>query len=228
MVKQSIVPAIIPDDRTMLTKRLEAVRGVVRTVQVDVMDGSYTATCSWPYEGVARDMFMERRTEDAGLPLWQELDLEIDCMVREPSAHVESWVLAGASRIVLHVESAASLTEAIGRCQASRVEVALAVKPSTKLDVLEPYLDQAVFVQCMGSDTLGRHGVGLDPAAVEQVRAIKARWPDVLIGVDIGVNTSTIRDLYDAGARRFAAGSAVFRSASIPQAIQSLEACLPV
>jgi ribulose-phosphate 3-epimerase len=224
MIRQAIVPAIIPDSLLHLRSRLQEVRGVVRCVQVDVMDASFTPKASWPYEGTNADAFHALNREDGSVPFWQEFEIELDLMVQDPEKHVHAWVTSGVKRIIFHVESAVSLRSAIDSCRASRVEVACAIKPSTPLTVLEPYLADMLFVQCMGSDTIGRHGVALDPILPARIQEIHARWPNMLVGIDIGVSTETIPHLYQAGARRFAAGSAVFGKGDTLGSLRALEA----
>jgi len=221
MIYQNIIPAIIPDTQTQLAERLREVRHEVRTVQVDVMDGSYTPNPSWPYEGVSHESFEGGGVE---LPFWQELEIEIDLMVREPESHVRNWSLAGASRIIAHIESTDRMNEVIDTCLETHTEVALAIKPETDAAMLEPYLEHPRFVQVMGSAEIGKHGVALSDAARAQVRTIHKRWPELLIGVDIGVNEATIPTLLEAGARRFAAGSAIFRSGDAVGAYRTLTA----
>ena len=220
MTRQPIIPAIIPDTEPMLRERLLQVRGLVRVAQVDVMDGSYSETTSWPYEGVAREMF-----EGEGgieLPLWQELELEIDLMVREPEQHVRRWSLAGAARIIVHIESTEHMNEVIEACRETHTELAIGIKPATDAAMLEPYLADALFVQVMGSNEVGKHGVALEESALRQVESIHKRWPEVLIGVDIGVNEETLPKLKEVGAGRFAAGSAIFRSGDAEGAYRAL------
>jgi ribulose-phosphate 3-epimerase len=224
MVKQSIIPAIIPASYTHLSDRLREVRDAVRTVQVDVFDGTFTDTTSWPYAGTDKAMFESKVREDDGLPYWQELDLEVDLMVRDPEEHIERWALAGATRIIVHVESTPDPARVVAQCIERRLEVALALKPDTPEDVLEPLLPRVVFVQCMGNGRIGRHGVALDPGVYDKIARMHTRWPAVLIGVDIGVNKDTIPRLYESGARRFAAGSAVFGMGDALRAFRELDA----
>ncbi|MBP9760033.1 MAG: hypothetical protein KBD24_01550 [Candidatus Pacebacteria bacterium] len=224
MVKQAIVPAIIPVSYAYLEDRLREVRGAVRSVQVDVMDGTYAPTSSWPYIGVEKEAFESLRREDQGLPYWQEFDFEVDLLVRNPEAHINEWALAGITRVIVHVESTDKLAEAVALCQERRLEVALALKPSTDIAMLAPYVDEAVFVQCMGNDRIGYQGVSLDSSVPDKIREIKTRWPDLLVAVDIGVSKETIPALYTAGARRFVAGSAVFGTGEPKYAIEKLHA----
>lgn len=223
MLRQDIIPAIIPDSLLRLESRLREVRNRVRCVQVDVMDGTFVPVTTWPYIGVERDAFLSTRHEESGIPLWQEFEIELDLMVSDPERHVSAWAISGVARIIFHVESASSLRGAIDVCRASHIEVACAISPSTPLAALEPYIDDLVFVQCMGNDRLGQHGVPLDPKAMDRVREVRVRWPKLTIGVDIGVSPTTIPDLYRAGVRRFAAGSSIFTSGDPAGALRALQ-----
>ncbi len=223
MQTQHIIPAIIPDSLDHLQTQLREVRGVANRVQIDVMNGSYAETSSWPYEGAGREMFESIRREDDGLPYWQDFDFEIDLMVAQPELRLEEWTLAGAKCLIVHVESTEKLDEICTACRTRRVEFALALKPSTDVEKIAPYADRALFVQCMGNDRIGEHGVPLDTRVHETIRAIKKRWPAMTVGVDIGVNANTLPGLIHAGATRFATGSAVFATGDAAREYQQLE-----
>jgi len=221
---QHIIPAIIPDSLEQLERKLRLVKGITHRVQIDVMDGTYTGGKSWPYDGVDREAFEAIRREDEGLPFWQDFDFEIDLLLKEPEERIEEWSLAGASCLIVHVESTTKMKEIMETCATKRLEVGLALKPSTDIDVLEPYIKDAMFVQCMGNDLIGRNGVPLDERVYEKIRSIKKRWPDVVVGVDIGVSEDTIPRLIEAGATRFASGSAVFEGGDAERSWKKLEA----
>jgi ribulose-phosphate 3-epimerase len=147
-------------------------------------------------------------------------------MVREPERRMEEWALAGATTLIIHVESTEHLEDIFAYCGERRVEVALALKPSTDIEVLAPYVDRALFVQCMGSDRIGYHGVSLDPRTLDTIRALRARYPSTAVGVDIGVSARTLPNLVAAGATRFAAGSAVFGRGTAKESYRELDALL--
>ena len=43
-----IIPAIIPKDLPDLTRKIELVKGLVDTVQIDVCDGKFAPNTTWP------------------------------------------------------------------------------------------------------------------------------------------------------------------------------------
>ena len=223
MKTQRIIPAIIPDSFEHLKSRLRDVRGVARRVQVDVMDGSYAPPHTWPYVGAHAEAVQEGVRGDVTLPYWQEFDFEIDLLLSEPERKIEEWALAGASTVIIHAETTDRIDDIMRDCRERRVEVGIAIKPSYDIEALAPYVGQALFVQVMGNERVGYHGVSLQDEAVEKIRALHARWPSLQVGVDIGVSQETLPTLCEAGARRFAAGSAVFGFTSPEGAYLHLE-----
>lgn len=219
-----IIPAIIPDSIDTLRARVREVRGSVQRVQLDVLDGHYTPTASWPYDSADAKAFESLRREDDGLPYWQDVDYEVDLMVTRPEERAEEWVLTGAACLIVHVESTERVPEIIALCRDRRVELALALKPSTDIERIAPYAEDLVFVQCMGSDRIGAYGVPLEPRALDTIRALATRYPHLPIGVDIGVNEKTLPALCAAGATRFAVGSAIFATPSPRRAYGELDA----
>lgn len=224
MRTQHIIPAIIPDSLVELERKLRDLRGAAYRIQIDVMDGTYAPEKSWPYNGADREAFEAIRREDDGLPYWQDFDFEIDLLLNNPEERIEEWALAGAACLIVHIETTKKLTDIIATCKEKRLEVALALTPSSDPVLLAPHIDDIVFVQVMGNDTVGKHGVTLDPRAYDMIRAIKKRWPDMPVGVDIGVNEDTLPKLLEAGATRFASGSAVFGMGDAVRAWKKLEA----
>ncbi len=223
MYTQHIIPAIIPDSFDSLERRLRDLRGVSHRIQVDVLDGTYAPPVSWPYAGAGRGDFEAASRTDAGLPYWQDFSFEVDLMVACPEEKVGSWLLSGVACVIIHVESTTDISRTISVCRERRIEVALALKPGTAIEQLAPYVGDVSFVQCMGSRRIGYHGVELEAEAVELVRAVHARWPELVVGVDIGVRDTTLERLAAAGARRFAVGSALFSTPDPAGAFRALE-----
>src|SRR5690606_13217824 len=132
--------------------------------------------------------------------------------------YIDDWITAGAATVIIHVESTHHFDSIFARARERGAEVALALKPSTDIELLAPYIEQAAFVQVMGNDKIGMQGVVLDERVVGKIHDFRERFGEGIIGVDIGVNRHTIRPLYEAGATHFAVGSAV-ASAPDPRAV---------
>jgi ribulose-phosphate 3-epimerase len=218
-----IIPAIIPRSYEHLAEEIGKVSRAASRVQIDILDGVYTPKASWPYNGTDRTSFDKVVTQEQGLPAWEHVDIEVDLMVARPETCIEEWAQAGATSVIVHLESTEALNDIRTLCDTYEVTLALAIKPLTDIDKLAPYVDYISFVQCMGSQEVGRQGVPLDVRVLDTIRMIHTRWPNLTIGVDIGVSEKTIPSLVDAGATRFAVGSAVFSALDPGEQVQSLE-----
>lgn len=219
-----IIPSVIPDSLQSLSDDLARVRGACGRVQLDVMDGTYASGRSWPYQRGDSQAFAEITREEEGLPFWQSFDFEIDLLLKEPEKQIELWALAGAACMVVHMGTTEKLSEIFEFGAQRRIEIALALRPGDDTAALVPWIDSLAFVQVMGNETIGFHGKPLDERAVKLVRDIHARFPLTPIGVDIGVSEDTLPVLCEAGASRFAVGSAIWSSSEPKRAIAQLEA----
>ncbi|MDE2188100.1 MAG: hypothetical protein KGJ35_00020 [Patescibacteria group bacterium] len=221
-----IIPAILPRDFADLSAHLECVKGLVPLVQIDICDGQFTPTASWPYK--KHDLNFEAITkEDRGLPFWEDIEYEFDLMVNKPEDVVLDYVSAGASRIVLHTESKGDINVAIEKLL-GKVDIGLALNIDTPLDILERYKDKIAdctikYIQLMGIDNVGFQGQAFDDKVVSRIKEVKKKYFELAIQIDGGVNLETAPLLRDVGADRLIVGSAIFESDNVAEAIREFE-----
>lgn len=230
-----IIPAIIPKDYEDLEEHLSEVKGLVPLVQIDVCDGKFVKSTSWPYwRGKYSDDFEKILKEEDGLPYWKEIDFEVDLMVANPFEVVSDWVTAGASAVIIHVESVSSQVLAVElsklRTQFPKNEsgvvnfkIGLALNPDTSNDVILPYLEDVDFVQFMGSSRIGFQGEGLDERVLSKIRELRNNHPQVTISIDIGVTLDNAKLLKEEGVDKLISGSAVFESDNIVEIIEAFK-----
>lgn len=218
-----IVPAILPEDYDEICDKVGQVKGFVKTVQIDICDGSFVPRLSWPYQNDDDGIFDRIVHEDEGLPAWQEVNYEFDLMVNWRNVNeVERWVQAGATRLIFHVESKGPLEEVIAAVT-GRVEIGLALNVETDISILEKYLDKIQYVQLMGIDRIGFQGEGFDTRVVEKTASVHARFPELIIAIDGGVSPDNIHALKEAGATRFAVGSHLFAAENMLGTLRNLQ-----
>lgn len=218
-----VIPAIIPHAYRDIEEKVALVRGRVSRVQIDVIDGVFAPKASWPYNDVDIPKFRDLIDQKAGLPFWEEVEYELDMMVEKPQEKMYDWISAGVSTLIVHRESVddATLFKIIDESKDRNVDVALALKPSTSNDLLAPFMEHISFVQCMGNDTIGSHGVSFDEKVLEKITDIRNRF-NVSVGVDIGVNLETAPRIREAGATRLVSGSAIFGADASLDTIEKL------
>lgn len=216
-----IVPAILPASYNDLASHIARVHGLVPRVQIDIANGSYAPTKTWPY--TSKEHFRELISQEEGLPHWDEVDYETDMLITKPEEIISEWTDIGISAAIIHIESTEKLQECIAMAKERSIEIGFGVKPGTPLERLLPYLSEIDFVQCMGSDTIGHHGVILDERVYEKIKEIRKENSDIPIAVDIGVTFDTAPKLIAVGATKLVSGSAIFKNPDITEAVQYFE-----
>lgn len=210
-----IVPAIIPKSLRDLRQQLQKV-SFVSQVQIDVVDGKFVETISWPYAGEVPNFDLVEPIPD--------IEVEVDLMVAEPLKAAEEWYKVGAKRFIFHIESlSAKDIEALFEWQDTRdVLVALSLNNDTPLRVIAGHLDWIDYVQLMGIAKIGSQGQPFDDRVLDRIAALRGEHPDLVISIDGSVNEDTLLALKAAGASRLVVGSAIMKHPNPLEAYQNL------
>jgi ribulose-phosphate 3-epimerase len=218
-----VLPAIIPINKEQLTEEIEKVSHFADLVQVDISDGVFTNTRTWPYNGQDREYFEKLKTEEEGWPKWEETDVELHLMVSKPENVLEEWVATGVSSVVAHIEATEDFQKVIDICREKNVSVGVAIKPSTDISKIENFVEQVDFIQVMGSDLLGKHGVELEEKSLEMIKSLRAKFSNSIIAIDIGVTEENAETLVDAGVNKLISGGAILNSDNPKEVYKFLE-----
>ncbi|TRZ53603.1 hypothetical protein D4R99_00555 [bacterium] len=206
-----IIPAIMPQSFKEMEEKVGAVHRRVKTVHLDVMDGTITPSINWPFsKGGLKEM--EKITSgEVGLPFWREINYEVDVMMQNPEESFAEWVNAGFHRIIVHAETTQKLLSLIKEWKGI-IEIGVAVGIETENEELYKYIDAgADFVQFMGIFQIGFQGSPFDSRVLEKISKMREVYPNLPISVDGGVNMDTVPNLLTAGVNRLVIGSAIFK-----------------
>ena len=219
-----IVPAILPEDFEEVQKKVARVAKFVPWVQVDLCDGRFVPSRTWPYI----DGGFENLPPDLELPFWQDVNYEFDLMVSDPVTVVDKVMELGGMRAVIHVGSAKEeeILKALRALEHYDMEAVLAIDNNRSLTELFSLLEkdhQVHAVQCMGIAQPGFQKQEFDERVLERIKAIKEKYPLLTIAVDGAVNFETAELLIAAGADRLVSGSAIFESGDSLGTIRRLE-----
>lgn len=218
-----VIPAVLPKTFDDLERALGVIHAATAVVQIDVVDGEFAQTKTWPYgsNAHAEEVF----SGGEGLPFWENLDFEFDLMVENPEQEALRFIAVGASRIVVHAANnrAYSALESLQEVRNGdfQTQVGIALLPSASLEALEPFAGLYDYVQVMGIDTVGFQGQPFNAQALELLRTLRKQFPELPLQVDGGVTNERVSALVAAGATRLIVGSAVFNA---PDPVAALEA----
>ena len=218
-----IIPAIIPQNFEHLKSQLFLVRGLAPVVQIDVADGIFAPTITWPYGGGDKEIFSKILEGEEKLPFWEDFNFEAHLMIESPENSIDDWLSVGASSLVIHFESSDNLNSLIEKITSRNIVAGLALLPKTPNEKIYPLVDKVGFVQFMGNDEIGRHEVSLDDKVIDKIKDLRQKFPEKPISIDIGVNYNTVADLVRAGATKLVSGSAIFDADNMEEAIEELK-----
>lgn len=207
-----------------LVEAVEQVQGAVDTVQIDIMDGLFTPSKTWPYISTKSDMFEKLSSEEVGLPAWEDLDYEFDLMIKRPEDSLDKWIALGPKRIIIHVESVEDHKKLFDQTDQLRgfVEIGLSFDDDTDVTKFADLVEHADFVQVMGIDEIGAQAQPFEPRSIYNLTYLREKFPDLPLSVDGSVNLETAKNLVAAGATRLVSGSAIFHAEDPLMAIAEL------
>jgi ribulose-phosphate 3-epimerase len=223
-MKNKIIPAILPKDFFDLKEHLERVKGVTNYVQIDICNSTYTPSKTWPFTHTPDIYFDKMVLQEEGMPFWEDIDFELDLMIKNPEDHYNNFLQLGPSKIIFHFETIKKPLEFIQKVKDDgMVEVGIAFSNNTRAIENKDVIELADFVQCMGIDKIGFQGQDFDERVLDQVAEIRALFPQKIISVDGSVNEDTIEDLKEVGVNHFVTGSAFFEKGNLVETLAEFE-----
>lgn len=229
-----IIPAILPKNYEDMKNHIALVRGVVPLVQIDICDGDFVKSTTWPFStGGASDYnFQNIMNEQEGMPFWEDIDFELDLMVSDAVANFDIYTKLSPKRIVFHIEAEEiqrdilefkNFIEGIDPYIRDSIEIGVAINTTTKVEEISPLVNSVDFVQCMGIEHVGFQGQEFDETVLSHIKTLKEKYSDLIISVDGAVNSENASALLDAGATRLVIGSAIFNTSDIIDTIESFK-----
>jgi ribulose-phosphate 3-epimerase len=228
------IPTVMPDSYQDFESKIEKVFRLAETIQIDVMDGRFVPSVSWPYNNQNSNDWQEILKQEKGIPHWDSCDFEIDLMVLNQVEEANNWIDAGVSRVIGHYEaffqktkdeqlSHEEIEKFINLKQERGVEVYLAISPNTDNSVLDKYLERIDGVQFMGIENVGFQGQPFAEKVLEKISELRSKMSDLQIAIDGGVNFETARRLVDAGVSKLSIGSLIFNSNDPESVLKELD-----
>ncbi len=191
-----IVPALLAEKPEVFITRLRQAEAFADYVQIDLMDGVFVPTRSFPPEDLKK--------------IQTKLSFEVHLMVNNPSAYMDSISHPNLKQVIFHFEAkAADPVDFIHCLKKNSLKAGLAINPETPLEKFQKTAE--------GADTIlfltvnpGRYGSPFRPEVLKKIARTRTLFPGKTIAVDGGVSLDNLNEFMKIGVDYVCIGSRIF------------------
>ncbi len=144
-------------------------------------------------------------------------EIDVHLMVKPVDRIIPDFAAAGASYITFHPEGSEHIDRSLQLIRAEGCKSGLVFNPATSLDCLKYVMDKVDMILLMSVNP-GFGGQSFIPATLDKLREARKLIDDsgyeIRLEIDGGVKVDNIREIAEAGADTFVAGSAIFNAAN--------------
>jgi ribulose-phosphate 3-epimerase len=217
MAEFLIAPSILSANFARLGEEVDAVLAAgADIVHFDVMDNHFV-----PNLTIGPMVCEALRKHGVTAPI------DVHLMVQPVDSLVPQFADAGASMITFHPEASVHIDRTLQLIKDTGCKAGLVFNPATPLHYLDYVMDKIDMILLMSVNP-GFGGQSFISSTLDKLRQVRERIDasgrNIVLEVDGGVKVDNIREIADAGADMFVAGSAIFNQPDYAVVIEKMRA----
>lgn len=214
-MKPIISPSILSADFGYLARDIEMINeSEAEWVHIDIMDGVFVPNISFGFPVLKYVAKLSQKP------------LDVHLMIVQPEKFIQEVKKLGAMMMNVHYEACPHLHRVIQQIKEAGMKAGVTLNPATPVSVLEDIITEVDMVLLMSVNP-GFGGQKFIPNTFKKIAQLREmitrNGASALIEVDGGVNPENAPLLQRAGADVLVAGSSVFKSPDMIQAVRQLK-----
>ena len=200
-----VAPSILAANFNNLLDEVKSVESA-DYLHIDVMDGHFVPNISLGacvYKGLKNQV---------------DLVFDVHLMIKDPKKYALDFIKAGADILTFHYEALDTkqeIHELIDFIHNNNTKVGISIKPNTKVEVLDEFLDKVDLVLVMSVEP-GFGGQSFIPTALDKISYLKNKKINenkkYEIEVDGGINKETSKLCVDVGVEGLVTGTYIYNN----------------
>lgn len=195
-------PSILSADFSRLGDQINQTElGGAKFLHIDVMDGVFVPSITF---GMCVIQSIRKVTQ---------MNFDVHLMISEPIRYIKEFSDAGADIITIHYEACKNVEETLEFIHKCGCKAGISIKPSTRLDVLKPFIQLVDLILIMSVEP-GFGGQVYIKESTQRIMNAKKMILDstrqIYLEVDGGIRIDNVKTVLEAGADVIVAGSAIF------------------